>query len=43
MNTEVMNWIVVLFAPQLSSAAAAVTVIMLILFLLYEVRRWTDR
>lgn len=43
MNTETMQWLVDLFTPHFSSAAAAVTVMLLILFLLYEVRRWTDR
>lgn len=43
MNAELVNWIIVLYIPHISSTAAAVTVIMLILFLLYEFRRWVDR
>ena len=43
MNPEAAQWLVDLFTPVVSSTAAAVTVLLLILFLLYEFRRWTDR
>lgn len=42
-NVETMQWLVDLYASAFSSAAVAVSVLLTILFLLYETRRWLTR
>lgn len=40
---ELQNWLVELFVGPFSSAAAAITVLLSITFLIMSLREWTNR